>query len=196
MQRLVDRMTIKVPEGALGGMRVERFEVGKYDLENMRQELRYGRGTPPGIYTKLMDGDELWMSDVRAEKEDHKLPVTVIELLKARRVLINGLGLGMVVQAALSFDHVEHIDVVERDERVIKLVGPTYEGPRVTIHHADAYDQMRKWTPGTRWDVGWSDIWPTIDSANLESMGRLNRSYGQRSQWHYCWGQKLSQRLR
>lgn len=184
------RMTIDVPEGELDGMRVERFTIGEKSLHNAMADVRYGRGTRPGTYTRLMDGKKLWMSDTDAEKSDHADAVRNIWLISAKRVLINGLGLGMVLQAALTFDHVEHVDVVEADERVIKLVGPHYlKDPRVTIHHADAYEQAKRWPSGTRWDVGWSDIWENLDVANLSKMALLNRPYGRRCQWHGCWGQ-------
>ncbi|MEU5425225.1 hypothetical protein AB0H73_06405 [Streptomyces olivoreticuli] len=193
---IVDRMAVNVPEGECGGMRVEKFTMGEFDLNNLREAMRNSRGTRPGTYTRLVADNDFWMSDVDAEKLDHWPAVEKISSLKARRVLINGLGLGMVVQAALSFDHVEHIDVVEQDERVIKLVSPTYTDPRVTIHHADAYDQMKAWPRGTKWDVGWSDIWPEIIPDNLADMERFNRSYAQRCQWHECWGQHIARRLR
>jgi len=191
---MYERMTVTVPEGELDGLRVERFEIGAHDINNLRNALRHGRGTKPGTYTRLMDGNRLWMSDVDAEKRDHLQAVFKIAG-DAKRVLINGLGLGMVLAAALSFDHVEHVDVVEMDERVIKLVGPHYAAdPRVTIHHADAYAQTRKWAPGTRWDVGWSDIWGDISTDDLETMAKMNRSYGRRCDWHECWGYWLLKR--
>ena len=112
---------------------------------------------------------------------------------KAHRMLINGLGLGMVLAAALTFENVTHIDVVENDERVIKLVGPHYTtDPRVQIHLADAYEQARDgWPPGLYWDVIWSDIWPDLCLDNLPEMTRLLRSYGRRCGWHGCWGREL-----
>lgn len=189
---LREAMTVDLPEGELDGLRIDRFEIGKHDINNLREALRCGRGTRPGTYTRLTLNGRLWMSDTDAEKRDHLVPLTLIRQREARRVLVNGLGLGMVVKAALALPHVEHIDVVECDERVVKLVGPHYEATgRVTVHHADAYEQARRWPSGTRWDVGWSDIWPDLRTDNLTEMARLNRSYGRRCDWHGCWGQGL-----
>lgn len=182
-----DAMTVTVPEGECSGLRVERFTVPKNSIESLRLFMQ-GRDCPPGDYTRLVDGRVLWMSDTPAEKRDHYEPLVKMAALKARRVLINGLGLGMVLAATLSLDHVGHVDVVESDERVIKLVGPHYEGPRVTIHHADAYEQARSWPPGTRWDVAWHDIWPSMTEDNLPEMARLHRSYGRRVEWQGSWG--------
>lgn len=194
--RTLDRLTVDVPEGERDGMRVERFTIGESDWKLARMQIR-GRGTKPGSYTKLTCGGTFWMSDTDAEKRDHFEAVQMMGSLHAERVLINGLGLGMVLAAALSFDHVQHVDVVERDARVIALVGPTYlADSRVAIHQADAYEQTQAWPTGTRWDVGWSDIWPDLCTDNLSSYARLNRSYGRRTRWHGCWGEGILRRQR
>ncbi len=206
-----DRMRVTVPEGEVDGLVVERFEVvalndwvpgeheGRKDVLSLLELLRMerdGRGCESGWYTRLLDRnakDEngrtvIWMSDTTAERNDHKEAVAHVQLSKAKRVLINGLGLGMVLQAALSYDHVEHVDVVEKDERVIKLVGPHYrKDRRVSIIHADAFEQTNNWKRGTRWDVAWSDIWPTISDENLDGMDDLHRYYRRRSGWHGMW---------
>lgn len=188
---IYDRMTINVPEGELDGMSVKRFTVteeASRGVGAMRLALA-GRAVRPGTYTKLTGDGHFWMSDTPAEKTDHYEAVHMIEKLQAKRVLINGLGLGMVLQAALSFDHVEHVDVVEIDRRVIYLVGPHYrKDPRVRIHFADAFDKAKNgWSPGTRWDVVWSDIWPDTSTDDLDGHFRLARSYGRRSSWHGSW---------
>jgi hypothetical protein len=192
-------MTLTVPEGEVDGLKVERFEVKPFDRHNLRQEIKHGRGTRPGMYTRLIDykSDEFWMSDTDAEKEDHVEPVNAIEFEKAERVLINGLG--MVLTAALSYDHVKHVDVVESDERVIKLVGPHYtKDPRVNIIHGDAYKTAspKVWARGTRWDVVWSDIWPAISTANLPGMDQLHKFYRRRSVYHGMRARKMCLRLR
>lgn len=204
-----DRMTVTVPEGEVDGLRVEKFEVTGQELWNVRQELRYGRGCKPGMYTRLVDYKEenldlgihpvIWMSDTTAERDDHKEAVAHIDYNKSQRVLINGLGLGMVLQASLTYDHVTHVDVVEKDERVIELVGPHYlKDRRVKIHHADAYEKIKGWEPGPvkRWHTAWSDIWPEIDADNIEGMDRLHEYYKRRSQWHGMWARKMCLKLR
>jgi hypothetical protein len=183
-----DLMLVDVPEGELDGIRVERFEVKRDDLANFRL-ARDGRSCRPGTYTKLIRDGHLWMSDTTAEQQDHMPAYRQMKIQVARRVIINGLGLGMIVKAALSLEHVEHVDIVEIDPRVVALVGPHYtRDPRVIIHTADAYAQAKAWAPGTRWDVGWSDIWGTISTDALVSMTKLRRAYGGRCIWHDCWG--------
>jgi hypothetical protein len=187
---LLDAMAVDLPEAEQDGLKLERFVIPENDIGNMIIGLKSGRSARPGTYTKLTIGGRLWMSDTTAERRDHFEPLLKIWRHRARRVVINGLGLGMIVKAALAVPSVEHIDVVEADARVAALVGPHYAATgRVTVHVADAYEQARRWSTGTRWDVGWSDIWPDLCEANLPGMARLNRSYGRRCDWHGCWGQ-------
>src|SRR5262252_4517707 len=126
-----EAMTVDLPECEQDGLKVEKFTIDENNFANLRFMLE-GRGTRVGTYTGLLLNGRLWMSDTDAEKRDHLPAYRAIQLSRAKRVLINGLGLGMVLKAALTFDHVEHVDVVEIDERVINLIGPHYtRDPRV-----------------------------------------------------------------
>lgn len=195
-----DRLRVTVPPGSYRGLAVQKFEVKAGSTENF--ELRaQGRQTKPGTYTRLVDIDTntFWMSDTDAERRDHAKPVLKMGELKAERVIINGLGLGMVLNAALSFDHVQHVDVVEIDPRVVHLVGQHYaKDPRVHIHIIDAYDYAAVIPRGTQWDVGWSDVWSNITwEEHLTQMQELHKRYVGRCLFHGCWGKEaLSLRRR
>jgi len=76
--------------------------------------------------------------------------------------------------------------VVEYDADIVELVGQyVTEDPRVTIHLGDAYDI--RWPPGTRWDLAWHDIWPSISDENLPGMDRLRRKYKGKVGWQGYW---------
>lgn len=188
-----DRMTIDLPEGTVGRATVEKVTVEDDEFDRIRAIISgSGRYAPAGTYTRLLVGGRLWMSDTPDEKRDHLTAVLACSRPEVRRVLINGLGLGMVVAAALTFDHIEHIDVVEADADVIALVAPHYEASgRVKVHHADAYEQCKAWPKGTTWDVAWHDIWINLCVDNLAEMARLHRSYGRRVGWQGSWGKDL-----
>lgn len=194
-QRLTwrDRLTVDLPDGELDGVRLDHFTIEPGNVHNLRLRAR-GRGTRPGTYTRLFADGRLWMSDTDAEKMDHLPAVKFMEATGAERVLIHGLGIGMVLAAALSFEHVRHVDVVELDERIIKLVGPHYTAdPRVHIHHGDAYTY--RFPVGSYWQVAWHDIWGDgISSDNLPQMATMMRRYGRRTDWQGCWGQDLARR--
>lgn len=182
------RYQVDVPEGKSGNMCVERFEVPESSVENIRLAFQ-GRACRPGSYTRLIqDPHTFWMSDTTAEVHDH-MPAIYQIRVRGGRVLINGLGLGMVVQAALACPDVTHVDVVERNADVIKLVGPTYASERCTIHHADAF--TIKWPSNTHWSVAWHDIWPEICGDNLPEYAKLKRSYGRRVDWQGCWAEDI-----
>lgn len=181
-----------IEEGQSGDWRIEKFspdeeDVMMYNMRCHRDGLPH-RVVPPGDYTRLVYGNTTIMSDTPAEAHENRDIVDAVAG-GAKTVLINGLGMGWVLDVILSFDHVLSVTVIEIDEDVIKLVGPRYEqDPRVTIIHADAM----KWRPekGTKYDAVWHDIWPTICEDNLEDMKKLSRSYGQRTKFQGCWGRK------
>jgi hypothetical protein len=98
-------------------------------------------------------GGDVVMEDGAVELRRH-LPIW----LNARgRVLVTGLGLGCVVRGLLASPRVEHVDVIEIDEGIMRTVGVEFAAdPRVTLHLDDALT----WEPprGARWDVAWHDI--------------------------------------
>lgn len=170
-----------LPEGRSGEFAVERFTVSKKEaaLANMRAAFAFGgRSISPGTYTRLVQGETVWMSDTPAEVRDH------IYAIKAAHdyVLVTGLGLGMVAAAMLAQTKVRQVTVVEQQREVIELVEPHLLrrfGPnRVRVVHADAY----VWTPepGAKFDYAWHDVWPEISSDNLPEFARMRRHYQRR----------------
>lgn len=180
---------VTVPEGERGAWRVVRFEVERDSLSNLRL-ARDGRGCRPGVYTKLVHRQRgVIMSDTSAEKRDH-YPF----IWKAKgHVLINGLGLGMCLQAVLAKPEVTKATVVELDSDVIALVGSHYSGDdRVEIVSASAFDYEPP--KGARYGAVWHDIWDEICISNLKEMTRLKRKYGRRADWQGCWSEPQARR--
>ena len=187
-------LRVDVPEGQQGTWRVSKFTVDdvKNDIQAWRC-AREGRPIKPGTYTRLMHDGE-WgpvMSDTPAEVSDH-----LLFLYQARgRILINGLGLGVVLKGLLIKPEVEHVDVVERESDVINLVWPTYaREPRLTLHQGDAY--MMQWGKTIRWDYIWHDIWSSICTDNLEGITKLKRKYARRCGWQGAWVEDLLRRYK
>jgi hypothetical protein len=210
---LLAMMEVDLEPGELDGLRIEQFTVPDYgesdDHRGAAEMLRAaldGREIPPGTYTRLVDrrGGRRppIMSDTPAERLDHMEAVGKMADPSCRRILINGLGLGMVLSAALRLGHAGHIDVVENDPRVIRLVGSQYAaraeraGIGLRIIERDAMTQAARWPAGTRWDVGWTDIWPSLCSGNLSEVFAFRMSYGTRCGWHDCWGRGILLDLR
>lgn len=183
-----DRYKVDVPEGISGDWRIERFVVSEEDAKwtQLRAVVTRGRDrpVPAGTYTRLMCGGTVVMSDTVAEVEDH-----LFFIAEAKgRVLINGLGLGMVLNATLNHGNVEHATVVEVSPDVIALVGDHYARKfpdQVTIVNADA----RKWKPprGVHYGHVWHDIWPTRCADDNRERANLRARYRKFCDWQGCW---------
>lgn len=195
---LITRMRVNYPTPRKAGrLELTRFTVEENDAA---AEAYYGVRTPePGEYTKLIEhipGHKqdgiLWMSDTTAELADHLPVARRIADPNCKRVLINGLGLGCIAKLACSFDHVEKIIVIDKDPRVIKMIGrwlqSTY-GNKLQIIEADAH--VYTITDGDPWDVVWHDIWPNIDEDNLIGMHQLHEKYREYCRWQDSWALEL-----
>jgi len=132
-----------LPDGMMGEVEVRRIVVTERDVEVARMRSMFGGGSTAiraGEYVGLYRNGSLWMSDTPDEQYDHMPVITNVAKHRAERVLINGLGIGMVLNAVLHMDCVQHVDVVEIDPDVVALVGPHYaelaeaNGKTLTIH--------------------------------------------------------------
>ena len=200
-----ERGKVSVPEGVAGEWSVRRFAVtseyaGQYNQYYRAQWGRAARVIEQGVYTGLFGpGGDPWMSDVFGEQADHEPAIRRIEQLQpGGQVLMNGLGLGMVLQAVLRRGRgfaggggMARVDVIEVQSEVIQLVGPHYQRMaeraevELTIIEADAL--RYRFPAGRRWDVVWHDIWPEVSTDNLATMTRLHRRYGTRARWQDSW---------
>jgi len=190
----MDDCKVRVPEGVCGDWAVSHFTITDKTPGALYYAL-HGRPIPPGTYTRLTKGgtgrENVVMSDTPAEMKDH---CEVLRRLRraapGTRVLMHGLGLGIVLGAALREANIEHIDVVEIAPEVIALVGPTYTGDgRVIIHEGDAFTY--EWPKDQRWSIVWHDIWNNLCIDNLEEMGKLHRRFGRRCDWQGSWGKEF-----
>lgn len=175
---------VQIPEGKRGLWAIERFVVTEDDARktSLRAAIK-GRGyVPAGSYTQLRhDRRGIVMSDTPDEKRDH-----IEAVVNAKgHVLINGLGIGMVLNAMLRRPAVERVTVIEIDPDVVSLVSPAYADPRVEIITADAFEYRPP--KGVRYGAVWHDIWDMICGDNLPEMTRLKRKYGRRTGWQGCW---------
>lgn len=196
MNKTKEAMKSLVPEGKSGDWEVSRFSVSKQeaDLDRMRSMFSFsgrGRYTPEGSYTKLAYRGNVVMSDTPDELSDH-LGVAYEAQRRGGEVLVNGLGLGCVVQGMFSEQSkVERVTVIEKSSDVISLVAPhiiSLFGDKVRIIHADAFDYKPE--KGIRFTVVWHDIWPNMCVTNLVEMTRLHRKYGSKCDWQGSWGKE------
>jgi hypothetical protein len=185
MKRLNDLMSmVDVPEGEKGDWKIERFIISEYEskLEALRSQLSssaMGRGVlKAGTYTRLIYKGKVIMSDTPDELRDCFPFVWNAKGM----VLINGLGMGVVLESLLRKPEVTHIVVIEIDKDVIDLVAEHYQkkaiaaGIKLEIIHADVFTWKN--TNRYKFDAIWHDIWPNICADNLVTMKRLHRRGG------------------
>lgn len=188
---------VDYPDTQVGPFLIKKYKIGK-GSEMRRKNITLHalqRDTGYGTFRKLVelrpeaedpkDRRVLWMSDTRAEILEHEPMLEKLATTSPKRVLINGLGLGIIAKAALNTPGVEHVDVVDINADIIELVGGFLKDPRLTIHLADAYEI--EWPAGTSWDLAWHDIWPTISEDNLPEMYMLRNKYRSMVGWQDCW---------
>lgn len=127
------------------------------------------------------------------KKKDH-----IHAVFKAKgHILINGLGIGMVLNACLLKPEVAHATVIEISQDVINLVADHYNRKfpgKVEIIHADAFE----YTPpkNKKFDMVWHDIWPDICPDNLPEMTQLHRKYAKRTTWQNSWAKEICQQTK
>lgn len=171
---------VSVPDGKKGKWRVETFTIAPEEdniglfISNFRA-IRDGHAftvVRPGTFKRLV-----------YDKKTTVMSNTQMEVLTAREcyenasgsVLVNGLGLGMVLEGLLHKPDVTRIRVVEIDKDVIALVGKHFKDKRLEIVQGDAF----AYTPskGEVYDYIWHDIWNDLDDRNFPEMAELTRKW-------------------
>jgi hypothetical protein len=160
--------------GEHGEMAVEDYTVN--DGQSKLNALQGGGYVPPGEYVRLVGkcGWPMWMSSTPEELVsnwplfDHA----------HGRILIAGLGLGIIIHPLMEDEGVEHVTVLERNPDIIALVQPSLqrfidEG-RLTVIEADVFEWDRR---GAKFNVIWLDIWEGKNGDVATEQGKLHRRF-------------------
>ncbi len=154
-------------------------------------EYHAGRGypIPEGFYMGVFQGQpgrgSVWMSDVPPEIWMMWDAIEALRDPSCRRVLITGLGLGVIVKHALRQPHIQRVDVVELSEDVLRLIRPHYRDRRLHVHCGDAL--TIELGPRRTWDFIYHDFWQSITVANLVTMHRVMERYAGHAGRQLCW---------
>lgn len=194
---IMDAMAVDLPEAVSGEVSVRRFTVSEeHSKLTQLHSMMGGRGrgyVEAGDYTALYRRGGLWMSDTRDERRDHADFVRECARRGAERVVVSGLGLGMVARVLTIVPTIREVDVVEIDPDVIALVGPTLEklyreaGIAFSIWEGDAMNPGALFPKGTRWDAAWHDVWQSICADDYEEHKLIRRRYGRRVGYQDVW---------
>lgn len=137
-----------------------------------------------GHYAVLFVNGELMMSDTPMERRTNEEFVNHAN----GRVMIAGLGLGMIV-----------FPLLERED-VITLVSQKVSHPKVKIIQGDIFEV--KLNKGEKFDTIYFDIWPSISSENLSEMTKLHHKFknflnrDNPRRWMSSWTHKYLQKKR
>lgn len=176
------KIELNLNEGESGDWKVSTFSISYEQARNFNLRCimnRNRRYIEPGVYYKLTYKGEVIMSNTPAEVNDH-LPF----IKKANgKVLIAGLGLGMVITELLKKPDVTKIVVVEKSTDVISLVSPSYTDKRVQIVNADIFE----YKPTEHFDFAWFDIWESISAHSYEEMKKLHRKFARSVTFKDSW---------
>lgn len=179
-------MKVIVPDGVCGEWRVETFTVSEKEAQRTKMyaaiRMDYTEYVPVGSYVRLLRGECVIMSNTPYEINTNSHFVR----LARGRVLINGLGLGMVLHAVLQKPEVEHVTVVENCAEVIALAWPSFSGnSRAELVQANAF--AHKPPKGVYYDFVWHDVWDNVCATNLVEMATLHRKYARKCGWQDSW---------
>lgn len=154
--------------------------ISKYDfstendpLYNVRDSLQTGGlfRMYDGKYVRLVVNNELMMSDTAMERKTNR---HFIDAAKGR-VLIAGLGIGLILEAILDKKQVTEVVVIEKYQDVIDLVHPIFQHKKLQVICADIFEYDMPKTE--KFDCIYFDIWADICEDNLKEMTILHRKY-------------------
>jgi hypothetical protein len=156
-----------VPEQEQGVAKIKHVTVTPRDAQfaSMRREHLLREGT----YCQLFVNGQLVMSDTPYERSTNG----EIRNKAHGRVLIAGLGVGLILKPILENPEVEYVKVVEKHQDVIDLVAPHYTHDKLEVVCADIFH----WKPekGEKYNVIYFDIWPNICTDSLEDIAKLHQ---------------------
>ena len=177
------KIDLNLQEGKSGVWELRKFSVTKEEARNHALRCAINgypeRAVQEGEYYKLTRNGCTVMSNTPAEVNDHTNFIRAAE----GKVLIAGLGLGMVLQEVLKKDSVTKVTVVEISKDVINLVANSYQDPRLEIINEDIFN----FKPTEHYDFGWYDIWDDISGDEYEEMKKLTRKLSHYISNSDCW---------
>lgn len=196
---------MNIPVGAVRvkPCKSENFEISTFEVTEQKAKFfnlqmmmaRQNRFIKPGTYTQICGkGHGIMMSNTPAEIGGH------MEFYYAAtgRVLIGGLGIGMILEAVLKKPEVSEITVIEKEQEIIDLVSPFYaDEEKLKIVCGDVYSPGDYMKHGTKFDSLYFDIWDTINADNYPQMKDLNtkwRKYKAPGGKAYFWEKAICKR--
>lgn len=138
----------------------------------------------PTVVHKLVGPEGVWMSDIPAELV--QMQRELASHVRGGKVLIGGLGLGLVANMVAKKSSVKQVTVIERQPEVIKLVEP-YLDAKVTVTEGDIFEYLNPVGKGY-FDIALLDTWQgTGEWVWQTEVVPLRRLIGDKIKRVYCW---------
>lgn len=169
----MNRIPVNIPVGACGAFQIKKA-TGTF--QNAQAELygtvHHGRveEEPHGTYTALWISEHNGSAINGSVMQDNYTEVLEHQPLWDNafgKILIGGLGVGMVNEYLVRNPHVTSVTIVEKYSEVIDLVwNHCAKDSRFTLVQAD----IETWIPpaDSYWDYGWFDTWLGINPMSME----------------------------
>lgn len=187
LDELYKDMTALLEDDRQGRFGIDHFTIDSNTLSGARAMIR--QGIPAGEYVRLTDGFEVVMSNTPMEKRTNRQFVETAH----GRVLIGGLGIGMIILAIQDKEDVNEIIVIEKNQEVIDLIQPQLNfNNKVKIVKGDVFT----YEPEGKFNTIYMDIWYAIGSdIYKEEMMPLMKRYRKYlvskledpNRWIDCW---------
>jgi hypothetical protein len=152
-----------------GTAKVDHFEIDRHGA--IMWFMQHRERVFEGKYARLLINGRTVMSNTWMEQVSNRHVVK-----KAHgKVLLAGLGYGMIILPMLKKPEVESILVIEKNPDVIKLVEPKVRHKKLSIVEADIFE----WKPVRmeKWNVIYFDIWPDRTTDNLPEIAKLHQRF-------------------
>jgi spermidine synthase len=177
MSSLFPRMVEILQPSTVGTAKIDHLEITKHDSEllKLRAILNWNPDEycRPGTYARLWVNDEVMMTDTLMEQRSNE---EVVEKAKGR-VLIAGLGLGMILHPICKKESVKSVHVVEKNADVMGLIAKTIPF-KARVVKGDIFT----WRAGAgiKYDTIYFDIWPHLVETNLKEIAKLRKRFRRR----------------
>lgn len=192
------RSPINVPEGRVGNFSIEHdeFKPGLVQVIDIREAMLTGRRPlsarirkPLKVHRLVEEGRGVWMSD--EPRELRQAGEWIQSTGPSGRVLVGGLGLGVVATWLTRLPLVDSVDVVEIRPEVVSLVSKWQCGYDTYITSIfDFVQNAKRWD----WDTVFLDIWQgTSESTWWTTVMPLRRAIANKfgSKNIHCWAEDM-----
>jgi len=143
----------------------------------------------PLLVHELVEGKTLWMTDL--PEELNQIAELLYCLEPEGKVLVGGLGLGILTTAVARFPGVMSVTTVERSASIIHLCSPHH--PNVTVRHGDIADYLK--TTKTKYDYILLDTWCGTSEGtwwtDVMPLKRIVRNRWGKRPYLHCWAEDI-----